>query len=152
MCSSDLTGKNVTSLIDLAHADDPFEMLKNQKDIYLLISKFLESILFEQGTRLVVFVDELDRCKPSYAVQLLERVKHYFSVDSVTFVFSVNLNELQHTIKHHYGNDIDACRYLDRFFDLRISLPPANMTKYYRKIGLSNGSHVYEAVCNKWLR
>lgn len=147
-----ITGKNVTSLIDLTHAEDPFEMLKNQKDIHLLISKFLESILFEQGTRLVVFVDELDRCKPSYAVQLLERVKHYFSVDSVTFVFSVNLNELQHTIKHHYGNGIDACRYLDRFFDLRISLPPANMTKYYRKIGLSNGSHVYEAVCREVIK
>jgi hypothetical protein len=106
-------------------------------------------VLTEQGNRLVLFIDELDRCKPDYAVRLLERIKHYFSNDLVTFVFSVNLDELQHTIKRYYGNEFDACRYLDRFFDLRISLPPANLTRYYQKIGLNNGSYVYEKVCKE---
>lgn len=146
------TGGKITSLIDLAKAEDPFAKLKEQKDIHALISEFLESLLAEQGNRLVVFIDELDRCKPSYAVQLLERIKHYFSNDLVTFVFSVNLDELQHTIKRYYGNDFDACRYLDRFFDLRISLPPANFTRYYQKIGLNNGSYVYEAVCREVIK
>ncbi|WP_018306841.1 KAP family P-loop NTPase fold protein [Desulfitobacterium hafniense] len=141
------TGRKITSLIDLAKAEDPFAKLKEQKNIHTLISEFLESLLAEQGNRLVVFVDELDRCKPSYAVQLLERIKHYFSNDLVTFVFSVNLDQLQHTVKRYYGNDFDACRYLDRFFDLRISLPPADLTRYYQEIGLNNGSYVYEDVC-----
>lgn len=144
-------GKKITSLIDLAKAEDPFAKLKEQKDIHALISEFLESLLAERGNRLVVFIDELDRCKPSYAVQLLERIKHYFSNDLITFVFSVNLDELQHTIKRYYGNDFDACRYLDRFFDLRISLPPANLTRYYQKIGLNN-SYVYEAVCREVIK
>lgn len=146
------TGKKVTSLIDLAEAEDPFGKLKEQKDIHSLISEFLESLLAEQGNRLIVFVDELDRCKPSYAVQLLERIKHYFSNDLVTFVFSVNLSELQHTIKRYYGNDFDACRYLERFFDLRISLPPANITRYYQEIGLNNGSYVYESICRQVIK
>lgn|GEM_PF-158138 len=141
------TGKKVTALIDLSKEEDPFAKLREQKNIHELISAFLENLLAEQGNRLVVFVDELDRCKPNYAVQLLERIKHYFSSDLVTFVFSVNLDQLQHTIKRYYGNDFDACRYLDRFFDLRISLPPANLTRYYQKIGLNNGSYVYENVC-----
>ncbi|MEL7658172.1 MAG: P-loop NTPase fold protein, partial [Bacillota bacterium] len=141
------SGKKITSLIDLAKAEDPFAKLKEQKNIHVLISEFLESLLAEQGNRLVVFVDELDRCKPSYAVQLLERIKHYFSNDLVTFVFSVNLDQLQHTIKRYYGNDFDACRYLDRFFDLRISLPPADLTRYYQKIGLNSGSYIYETIC-----
>ena len=146
------TGRKITSLIDLAKAEDPFGELKEQKDIHALISEFLESLLAEQGNRLVVFVDELDRCKPSYAVQLLERIKHYFSNDLVTFVFSVNLDELQHTIKRYYGNKFDACRYLDRFFDLRITLPPANLTRYYQKIGLSNSTYIYEAVCREVIK
>jgi hypothetical protein len=146
------SGKKITSLIDLSKAEDPFAKLKEQKGIHTLVSEFLESLLAEQGNRLVVFVDELDRCKPSYAVQLLERIKHYFSNDLVTFVFSVNLEELQHTIKQYYGNDFDACRYLDRFFDLRVSLPPANLTRYYQKIGLNNGSYVYETVCREVIK
>lgn len=142
------TGKKVNALVELAKTDDPFAALKKQKDIHVLISEFLKSILPEQGNRLIIFIDELDRCKPSYAVQLLERIKHYFSDESVTFVFSVNLDELQHTIKKYYGNGFDACRYLDRFFDLRVTLPPANTTRYYQKIGLNNDrSYVYEKVC-----
>ena len=146
------TGKKVTSLLDLAKTEDPFKVLKEQKNIHALIAEFLESLLAEQGNRLVVFVDELDRCKPSYAVQLLERIKHYFSSDLVTFVFSVNLDELQHTIRQYYGNDFDACRYLDRFFDLRISLPAANLAKYFDRLGLNNGNYVYEEVCREVIR
>ena len=102
----------------------------------------------ERGNRLVVFIDELDRCKPSYAVQLLERIKHYLCDDGITFVFSVNLEELQHTIKHYYGEVFDACRYLDRFFDMRISLPPAEKNAFYREIGLES-SYILEKVCRK---
>jgi hypothetical protein len=32
----------------------------------------------------------------------------------------------QYTIKHFYGNEFDASRYLDRFFDLKITLSPAD--------------------------
>ena len=88
--------------------------------------------------RLILFIDELDRCKPAYAVKLLERVKHYFCNDRLTFVFSINTHELQNTIKHYYGENINASKYLDRFFDFRISLPKANLGKYYQAIQFEN--------------
>ena len=82
---------------------------------------------------IVIFVDELDRCNPSYAVRLLEDIKHYFLMDNVTFVFSVNLSELQHMVKSVYGEQFDAFRYLDRFFDIRLNLPVANQELYLKK-------------------
>lgn len=81
---------------------------------------------------IVIFVDELDRCNPSYAVRLLEDIKHYFSIDNVTFVFSVNLSELQHMVKMVYGDKFDAFRYLDRFFDIRLNLPVADQERYLK--------------------
>ena len=141
------TGKNSSDFVKLIKEKDPLSELKVQKEIHSLVSQFLDSLLYEQGKRLLVIVDELDRCKPEYAVRLLERIKHYFSNDRITFVFSLNLEELQHTVKCFYGEGFDACRYLDRFFDYRITLPPANMENYYRMIGLENGSWVYESVC-----
>lgn len=90
------TGKKVTTLVEAFTQTDRLAALKEQKSIHTLISEFLDSLLAEQGNRLVIFIDELDRCKPSYAVQLLERIKHYFSNERVTFVFSINTNELQH--------------------------------------------------------
>jgi hypothetical protein len=50
-------------------------------------------------------------------------------------------------VKCYYGEGFDACRYLDRFFDYRIALPPANMTRYYQELGLDNGSYAYKSVC-----
>ena len=98
--------------------------------------------MVERGNRLIIFIDELDRCKPTFAVHLLEQIKHYIFDDRITFVFSINLEQLQHTIKQYYGADFDSCRYLDRFFDLRISMPPANMEKFYSEIGLESRYYV----------
>lgn len=139
-------GRNVAEIVELVRGDDPLSELKSQKDIHDLVADFLDSLLYEQGNRLIIIIDELDRCKPEYAVRLLERIKHYFTNDRITFVFSVNIDALQHTVKRYYGEGFDACRYLDRFFDYRITLPPANMLNYYGTLGLDNG-YAFESVC-----
>ena len=142
-----LSGTPLTDIMEALKQDDPLAHMFAQKDLQDKINEFFDSILPERGNRLVVFIDELDRCKPTFAVRLLERIKHYFCNDRITFVFSVNISELQHTIKKHYGNDFDAGRYLDRFFDIPISLPPIDVKRFYRQIGLLHGDWLYEAVC-----
>ena len=72
---------------------------------------------------LVVMIDELDRCRPSYAVELLEVAKHLFSVDHIVFVLAVNRSELAHAIRALYGGGFDAKGYLRRFFDVDFVLP-----------------------------
>ena len=146
------TGINGEGLVKLLESTDPLAVIKAQKNIHNSITVFFDSLLPEKGERLIIFIDELDRCKPSYAVKLLERIKHYFSNERITFVFSVNLEELQNTIKKCYGNDFDACRYLDRFFDFRIGLPPADMEKYYKSIGLTEAMYFFDLVCQEVTR
>ena len=143
-----LTGRNINGIIENLKSLNPLTKIKEEKDLHENIKNFFTELLEERGKRLVLFIDELDRCKPSYAVQLLERIKHYLCDERITFVFSVNLGELQHTIKHYYGNDFDACRYLDRFFDMRISLPPADKTAFYREMGLES-SCILEIISRK---
>ena len=65
---------------------------------------------------LVIFVDELDRCRPIFAVEVLEKVKHLFDVESIVFVFAINIRESVKTIQSVYG-DIDGDAYLRKFFD-----------------------------------
>lgn len=72
---------------------------------------------------LMVMIDELDRCRPSYAVELLEIAKHLFSVDRIVFVLAVNCDQLAHSVKALYGIDFDAEGYLHRFFDVDLQLP-----------------------------
>jgi len=61
---------------------------------------------------LVVMIDELDRCRPTYAVELLEVAKHLFSVNGVVFVVAVNRAELAHSVQALYGSGFDAKGYL----------------------------------------
>lgn len=142
-----ISGHNVNSIKDAFTSENPFTKFKEQKDVEQKIKDFFAGLLVERANRLVIFIDELDRCKPTFAVHLLEQIKHYIFDTNITFVFSVNLEQLQHTIKHYYGANFDSCRYLDRFFDLRISMPPANMEKFYSKIGL--GSRYYVDIVTK---
>lgn len=143
-----LTTRNINGIIENLKSENPLTNIREEKDLHENIKNFFTELLAERGNRLVVFIDELDRCKPSYAVHLLERIKHYLHDERITFVFSVNLGELQYTIKHYYGNTFDECRYLDIFFDMRLSLPPADKTAFYREMGLDSSS-VLEKVFRK---
>lgn len=139
--------KDISKLINVLKGENALDLIRKTKDEADKVSEFLQSLLPEVGERLIVFVDELDRCKPSYAVKLLEKIKHYFLDEEITFVFSVNINELQHTIKKHYGNDFDATRYLDRFFDLRAALPKLDLEKYYATIDFKRNDDRFNYVC-----
>lgn len=115
-------------------------MAQNLKNNYDKYSQNLETLkkefnaaldkLSPKDGQLIIFIDELDRCKPTYAVKLLERIKHYFNSPNITFIFSIDLLSLQNTVKHYYGEGFDGYHYLDRFFDLIIDLPDPDIEKY----------------------
>jgi len=76
------------------------------------------------GNRPVVFfVDELDRCRPTFAIELLERIKHFFDVEGLMFVLSLDKEQLGHSIRAVYGSGIDVDGYLRRFIDVEYRLP-----------------------------
>lgn len=67
--------------------------------------------------QLVVIIDELDRCRPDFAVQTMEFVKHLFDAENVVFLFALDMSQLCHSVKSIYGEGMDAEGYLIRFFD-----------------------------------
>jgi hypothetical protein len=79
---------------------------------------------------LIIFIDELDRCRPAFAVQLLERVKHLFNVPGVLFVLAIHRDQLAHSVRGVYGAGIDARGYLSRFIDLEFWLPEPSPEEY----------------------
>lgn len=143
-----ISGYNFGEILKILESENPYEVFQSQKNIETDIQSFLVDLLSERGNRLIVFIDELDRCKPSFAVHLLEQLKHYISDERITFVFSVNLEQLQHTIKHYYGEGFDSCRYLDRFFDFRISIPSASKDGFYDDLGIYSQHHIESIIKN----
>lgn len=119
--------------IDIGSILDIFQTEENTEAEF---KKELASLIPKDG-RLVIFIDELDRCRPVYAVKLLERVQHFFDNEKITFVFAVNLYELKNTIQKLYGSNFNGDRYLDRFFDFVMSIPELDLESYYQNIANS---------------
>jgi len=99
--------------------------------------------------KMIIIVDELDRCKPTSVVNLLEEVKHFYSHDSLCFIFSVDLRQLGHTIKKMYGTDFDSDLYLQRFFDAIFTLNGNNYEKYvnYELDYYISETHIAHEIC-----
>lgn len=88
--------------------------------------KALKSISFPA----FIFIDELDRCRPSYAVEMLETIKHIFDIPGVVFVVATDTEQLQHAVKAVYGEGFDARVYLGRFFNSRFSLKAPSLENF----------------------
>ncbi len=100
----------------------------------------------------VVFVvDELDRCRPIFAVQVLERIKHFLSVPHLVFVFCVDKQNLSKSLKAVYG-DIEVDNYLYRFFDFVFPLTSIDQHAFcdmlWDRYDISGSLMDHDARCN----
>ena len=76
-----------------------------------------------KNEKLVIIIDELDRCRPTFAIQTLELAKHLFAIDGLIFIFALDIKQLSCSVKTIYGQELDAPGYLCRFFDYITQLP-----------------------------
>ena len=93
------------------------------------LAKMSAKVADETKHPMVFIIDELDRCRPTFAIELLERVKHIFDVPNLVFVFGLNRDELSKSLQSVYG-EIDSDVYLRRFFDMEFTLPEVDTKSF----------------------
>lgn len=125
--------KGITEGLIKLHNNKNNAIIDIKKDISEWVQLIKNQDAMEKNLPIYIFIDELDRCRPSYAIKLLEIVKHIFDVSGVVFIISTDTNQLQHSIKVIYGHDFDASHYLSRFFDRRFVLPSPSMKQLLEK-------------------
>lgn len=96
-----------------------------------------ESLQTVNGSALpvIVLIDELDRCHPTYAIEMLEVIKHFFAIKGFVFVIATDTEQLCHSITSVYGDNFDSSQYLKRFFNRKASLPTPNISEYIQAKG-----------------
>ncbi len=115
--AGDIASQLVNEKIN-SHSEEK-RTLSSFKDNIETLGKAIKEI---QDFPLLIVIDELDRCRPSYAIEVIEKIKHLFSAENVVFLLAVNSLQLQESIKSVYG-DIDANTYLKKFINLETQLP-----------------------------
>ncbi len=105
------------------------------KKAYEKIREMLASCIKKKSDqKAVIVIDELDRCRPDFAVQTLEVVKHLFNVKGLVFVFAVDMEQLGCVIRGIYGESLDARTYLNRMFHYVTHLPEPEPGKYFQAL------------------
>lgn len=122
--------KGVTDIFE-KDVNDYSERKKSISEFRISLSEFIANS--NNGKPLIFIVDELDRCRPNYAVSILEQIKHFFSVPNIVFVLSIDKTQLGNAIRGVYGSDrINSDEYLRRFIDIEYSIPEPEKGLYYK--------------------
>ena len=111
---------------------DFFKEYKEYNNSIELMKNNLKKVC--EKTQIVVFIDELDRCKPTFAIELLEMIKHLFDVENMVFVFALDISQLSYSVQSVYGIGIDSTGYLCRFFDYISKLPKFDTDTYIEAV------------------
>ena len=94
------------------------------------MADFINKLAPNPKDKVVVFIDELDRCKPEFAIKLLESLKTFWNNEKIIFVYSVDVNELAASINGIYGNLFNSFEYLQKFYDLITEIPNYDINSY----------------------
>ncbi|WP_417370312.1 KAP family P-loop NTPase fold protein [Flavobacterium beibuense] len=121
-------------LKDILEQRQRVEGIKDFQEVLVKLAEaFVETFKQEQNPKqypVYVLIDELDRCRPSYAIEIIESVKHFFNTKNFVFVIATDTEQLQHSVKAVYGEGFDAHSYLSRFFHKTVTLPAPSMEDY----------------------
>lgn len=139
----------VKELVNTFKGKDIIPEITTMENLKETLNILLDKLLVERGDKLVIFIDELDRCNPIYAIKLLERIKHFFDHENIVFIFSVNVNELTNTISNYYGQNFDSHRYLNKFYDISIDLPTINISSYMEYLGFERNSKYFNKTVHE---
>jgi hypothetical protein len=130
--------KKIINAFKHANRNQMEEYFKNFKEERSSIDKFkTELAKVTQEIKIVIIIDELDRCRPDFSIELLEIVKHIFDVPNLIFIFSLDIEGLSKGIEKIYGN-INGTGYLCRFFDYISKMPKPDRGAYIRYLVSDN--------------
>ncbi len=122
---------------------DTFSIYQGRKDAMAQLQDVIKGFVTASEPRVVFLVDELDRCRPDYAISYLETIKHIFDVRGAVFVLAADRQQLENSARIAFGQNLDFDEYYRKFVHREVTLPPISGSGY-RELALKYVSHYLE--------
>lgn len=124
----DLSAEKIEKIKTFKDLSDEINTYEERKNLF---EELINKILIDK--RMILVIDELDRCNPNFATKVLEVIKHFYNLSNVTVIIVSNNKELQNTIKQQYGQNFNSYTYLNRFFDYTMTIDNSRSIDYAKK-------------------
>lgn len=118
-----------TNIYSALRGEDLVASYRKRSELKNAVASMTETGNIEVADKLVIFIDELDRCRPDFAVRLLEQIKSLFQGENIITVISADSVQLAKAMAGIYGEGYDSQRFLERFYDYRMTLSPCDSFK-----------------------
>ncbi|MGX6592751.1 KAP family P-loop NTPase fold protein [Cetobacterium ceti] len=152
-----INGENLKKAINEANKEkieqiigqyDDFKIEFLRCELKELFKKKLEEFQNKTDKKIIFFIDELDRCRPTFAIETLEIIKHLFCVQNYNFILSWDLEQLSYSIGTIYGANMNTGGYLRRFIDFEYSLPKISTFDYIKYKSNSSCKYLFDHLIN----
>lgn len=117
---------------DNVRSFDAFSTFEQRRKAMGHLQSVLGKFISSSNLRVMFLVDELDRCRPDYAISYLETIKHIFDIRGATFILAADRNQLENSAKTAFGIDLDFDEYYRKFIHREVSLPRISENGYKR--------------------
>lgn len=134
-------GGDINGAIENFSGTDFLARYKEEKELRGKIDELIKTYLPEVANRAIIFIDELDRCRPEFAIKVLEQTKTLFQQENIVVVYSTDITQLAHSLQGVYGPSFEGRKYLERFYDKRLELDQIKPADYllYKGINTMDG-------------
>lgn len=122
---------NFSGIVEAFSGEKLIEEYEKRRTLESDIDNYIDELMREKADYVVLFVDELDRCHPEYAIKLLRDIKNLFENDRLIIVYSADLYQLSSALQGFYGDSFSAKRYLERFYDYRFDFLTIERDRYF---------------------
>ena len=139
---------DINGAIDKFSGADFLARYKEEKELRGKIDELIKTNLPEVANRAVLFIDELDRCRPEFAIKVLEQTKNLFQQEKTVVVYSTDITQLAHSLQGVYGPKFEGRKYLERFYDKRLELDPIKPADYLLYKGVSTNYGYAQSYIN----
>lgn len=113
---------------------DAFSEYESRKDAMSSLKHVLNQYISSSEPKVMFLVDELDRCRPDYAITYLETIKHIFDIKGAVFIIAADRNHLENSARTAFGQKLDFEEYYRKFIHREVTLPPISDSGYEKLI------------------
>lgn len=100
-----------------------FELYQDRCRLFYDLKTQLRTFTEKSELPILIITDELDRCRPNYAIEFLETIKHFFDTQGLIFVIGVDKGQLASSAKCLFGQDLEFDEYYRKFAHRNVNLP-----------------------------
>ena len=129
-------GINIEKMIESVNSTSE---LAQSYDKYYNFLEVLKSVrreiqMITENRPMVIIVDELDRCLPTYAIQVLERLHHIFEdLDNIILIIAMDKSQMAESLKTIYGTSLNVDMYMRKFISFTLQLDNGSASGFLEK-------------------